>query len=78
MQLICEKLALRFKTVREAFQHYDADLSGSIEENEFRDCRAWLGLAPHRPPLPPLSPCRSPQPPPSHTHTNTRHFPQWS
>ena len=37
-----EKLALRFKTVREAFQHYDADLSGAIEENEFRDCRAFL------------------------------------
>jgi len=40
-----EKLALRFKTVREAFQHYDQDLSGSIEENEFRDCSACPSLS---------------------------------
>ena len=38
LQLLAEKLSSRFKNVRDSFQHYDEDMSGAIEENEFRDC----------------------------------------
>lgn len=39
-QLLQEKLASRFRTVREAFIHYDVDLDGFICDAEFRTARA--------------------------------------
>jgi len=39
IQLLQEKLGFRFRSVRESFTHYDADMDGSIGDAEFRNSR---------------------------------------
>lgn len=36
-QLLREKLSFRFRSVRESFQRFDANVSGFIEDHELRD-----------------------------------------
>ncbi len=39
LQLLQEKLGFRFRSVRESFAKYDADMDGSISDTEFRNSR---------------------------------------
>jgi hypothetical protein len=45
-QLLKEKLSFRFNSVREAFKKFDQNFSGFIEDEEFRNARAWEGRTP--------------------------------